>query len=165
MDATPADKLARDLLSRMQTIVHDAEDNLISAKVSQAFQANKSRCLSFPFKVSDHVVLLTAHCRCKFRAGDPNHIAKFMPRFDEPFHIKNTDMKHSTVTLDFPNLPNICIVLALKYVFSSCHSCHPCFTSNSPILRAEITHKNVLFWPLSMYISFSFYFFTHFFFY
>ena len=30
-----------------------------------------------------------------------------MPRFDGPFVIKNTDEKHSTVTLDLPNQPNI----------------------------------------------------------
>ena len=104
---TPADKLAHDLLQRMQLTVSEAQDNLISAKVSQAFHANKSRSLIFPFKVGDRVVLSTVHRRREIRANDPNRVAKFMPRFDGPFLIKHTDEKHSTVTLDLPNLPNL----------------------------------------------------------
>lgn len=34
--ATPADKVATDLLQRMQLSVAEAQDNLISAKISQA---------------------------------------------------------------------------------------------------------------------------------
>ena len=62
---------------------------------------------TFPFKISDRVVLSTLHRRREFRVGDSNRVAKFMPHFDGPFLIKNTDEKHSTVTLDLPNLPNI----------------------------------------------------------
>lgn len=70
----------------MQTIMHNPQDNLISAKILQAFQANKSQCLIFLLKVSDQVVLSTMHCRQEIRAGDPTCIAKFMPHFDGPFH-------------------------------------------------------------------------------
>lgn len=91
----------------MALTVTNAQDNLISAKISQSFHANKSRSSFFPFKVGDRVVLSTLHRRRELRANDPNRVAKFMPRFDGPFTIKNTDEKHSTVTLDLPNLPNI----------------------------------------------------------
>ena len=104
---TPTDKLAADLLQRMQLSVIEAQDNLLAAKVSQAFQANKSRSLTFPFKTGDRVVLSTRNRRREHRAGDQNRVAKFMPRFDGPFTIKSTDKKHSTVTLDLPNLPNL----------------------------------------------------------
>ena len=104
---TPADKQARELIQRMQLTVSEAQDNLISTKVSQAFHANKSRTAAFPFKVGDKVVLSTLHRRREIRANDPNRVAKFMPRFDGPFVIKNTDERHSTVTLDLPNLPNL----------------------------------------------------------
>ena len=104
---TPTDKLATDLLKRMQSLVSEAQDNLITAKVTQAFHSNKTRELAFPFKVGDRVVLSTLHRRHEIKAGDPNRIAKFMPRFDGPFAIKNIDEKHSTVTLDLPNLPQI----------------------------------------------------------
>ena len=102
----PADKLATDLIIRMQENISEAKDNLITAKVSQAFQANKSRNFLFPFKIGDKVVLSTVHRRRDLKAGDPNRVAKFMPRFDGPFTIKHTDERHSTVTLDLPNLPN-----------------------------------------------------------
>ena len=104
---TPADKLATDLVTRMQSMVFEAQDNLISAKVSQSYQSNKGRSANFPFKTGDRVVLSTLHRRREFRADDPNRVAKFMPRFDGPFVIKSTDEKHSTVTLDLPNRPNI----------------------------------------------------------
>ena len=90
----------------MELNISEAQDNLLSAKISQAFHANKSRSPIFPFKVGDRVVLSTLHRRRGLRANDPNRVAKFMPRFDGPFVIKNTDEKHSTVTLDLPNLPN-----------------------------------------------------------
>ena len=102
----PTEKFATDLILRMQDNISEAKDNLISAKVTQAFQANKSRNFSFPFKIGDKVVLSTVHRRRDLKAGDPNRVAKFMPRFDGPFIIKNTDERHSTVTLDLPNLPN-----------------------------------------------------------
>ena len=104
---TPTDKLAHDLIQTMQINISEAQDNLITAKVSQAFQANKSRSLDFPFKTGDRVVLSTLHWRQEFKANDSNRVAKFMPRFDGPFKIKSTNEKHSTVTLDLPNLPNI----------------------------------------------------------
>ena len=99
--------LVQDLLNRMKIMTHAAQDNLLSVKVSQAFQANKSCSSNFPFDIGDHVVLSMLHCCRDFRANDPNCVTKFMPQFDGLFRIKNTDKKHSTVTLDLPNLPNI----------------------------------------------------------
>ena len=64
-------------------------------------------------------MLSTAHQQHKFRAGDPNHIAKFMPHYDGPFHIKSTDEKHLTVTLDLPNLPNILLVFHTSEMLNS----------------------------------------------
>ena len=69
---TPTDKLATDLLKRMQSMVSEAQDNLITAKITQAFHSNKTRELAFPFKVSDRVVLSTLHRRHEIKAGDPN---------------------------------------------------------------------------------------------
>jgi hypothetical protein len=86
----PADKLATDLILHMQSDVSEAQVNLISMKISQAFHANKHRTFVFPFKIGDKVVLLTLHRRRELKAGDPNCVAKFMPRYDGPFTIKNT---------------------------------------------------------------------------
>jgi hypothetical protein len=48
------------------------------------------------------VVLSTAHRRRTYKSGDQPRVAKFMPRFDGPYKIIETDEKHSTVTLDLP---------------------------------------------------------------
>jgi hypothetical protein len=80
-------------------MVSDAQDNLISAKVSQPYQANKGCSLTFFFKTKDCVVLSTLHRHRYFRAGDNNCMAKFMPRFNGPFLIKNTDEKTLPVTI------------------------------------------------------------------
>ena len=85
---TPANNLACGLLEQMQAMVYEAQDNLLLAKVSQAFHMNKSQTLDFPFKVGKCVVLSTLHRCQEFRAGDPNRVAKFMPQFDGPFVIK-----------------------------------------------------------------------------
>ena len=123
---TLMETLAQDLLDWMQNITYMAQDNLISAKVSQAFQANKSHSVIFPFKIGDCVVLSMLHCHHEFRANDPNCITKFMPRFDGPFFIEDTDEKHSTVTLDLPNLPSIFPVFHMLKI-------HP-FTENDNFL-------------------------------
>ena len=104
---TPTNKLAHNLLGRMQGMVSEAQDNLISAKISQAYQANKSQSLNFPFKTGDRVLLSTSHQWQELRAGHPNRVAKFMPQFNGPFYIKSTDEKHSTATLDLPNFLNV----------------------------------------------------------
>jgi hypothetical protein len=84
-----------------------AQDNLLDAKIHQAFQANKDRQLKFPFRVSDRVVLSTLHRRRKYKSGEQHQAAKFMPRYDGPYCILNTDEAHSTVTLDMPHKPNL----------------------------------------------------------
>jgi hypothetical protein len=135
----PADKLANDLLLRMQSDISEAKDNLLSSKVSQAFQANKSRSLSFPFKIGDKVVLSTLHRQREFKAGDPNRVAKFMPRFDGPFTIKNTDEHHSTVTLDLPTRPNIFPIFHTSEVKPFLENDDSLFPSRALIPRDPIT--------------------------
>ena len=135
----PADKIASDLILRMQADISEAKDNLISSKITQAFQANKSRSLSFPFKVGDKVVLSTLHRRRDLKAGDPNRVAKFMPRFDGPYIIKNTDEKHSTVTLDLPTLPNLFPVFHTSEIKHFIENDNSHFPSRALIPREPVT--------------------------
>lgn len=123
----------------MQLDVSEAQDNLISAKVSQAFQANKTRANIFPFKIGDRVVLSTLHRRREIKAGDPNRVAKFMPRFDGPFTIKNIDERHSTVTLDLPNLPNLFPIFHTSEVRPFLENDNSLFPSRALIPRDPIT--------------------------
>jgi hypothetical protein len=96
------DQSARDIISLMQPLEMEAKDNLIEARISQAQQQNHHRRDVFPFKSGECVVLSTAHRRRTYKSGDQPRVAKFMPRFDGPYKIIETDEKHSTVTLDLP---------------------------------------------------------------
>jgi hypothetical protein len=84
-----------------------AQDNLLTAKVRQAFQANKDRSTAFPFVVGQRVVLSTLHRRQDYKSGENPRAAKFMPRYDGPYLVTATDESHSTVTIDRPQKPNL----------------------------------------------------------
>lgn len=101
-DATPTDVLARQIIERMQTDTLEARDNLAKAKISQSYQANKTRTLTFPFRVGDRVRLSTLHRRKEFKVSGQIRAAKFMPRYDGPYTITATNKSKSTVTLDLP---------------------------------------------------------------
>ena len=62
-----------------------------------------------------------------------------MPRFDGPFVIKNTDEKHSTVTLDLPTLPNIFPVFHTSEVKHFLENNNTLFPSRALIPRDPIT--------------------------
>ena len=94
---------AVDIIKYMQPIQLEAKDNLLTAKVRQAYQENSHRQLSFPFAVGDRVVLSTANRRRVYKTGGKPHVAKFMPRFDGPYPVIATDEAHSTVTLALPS--------------------------------------------------------------
>lgn len=99
---------AANIITQMCRIEAAAQDNLITAKIRQAAQANKERDLSFPFHVGEQVLVLsTFHRRRECKTGEEPRVAKFMPRFDGPYRILATDEDHSTVTLDMPNTPHI----------------------------------------------------------
>ncbi|KAJ3491013.1 hypothetical protein NLJ89_g11381 [Agrocybe chaxingu] len=106
-DASAEEKNAWNLIQKLETDTWEAQDNLLKAKISQSFFANKNRQLTFPFKVGDRVVLSTVHRRQEYKAPGKKHVAKFMPRYNGPYRITDVDEDHSTVTLDLPNSPNM----------------------------------------------------------
>lgn len=95
------------LIKDLEAMTMEAQDNLLRAKISQASLANKDRLLTFPFKIGSRVRLSTLNRRQEFKKSGEKRVAKFMPRFDGPYLITDIDEKHSTVTLDLPNSPNI----------------------------------------------------------
>ena len=105
--STVADIDAWHVIRKLETDVLEAQDNLLKAKLSQAVNANKHRTMSFPFTVGSRVRLSTLHRRREYKAKGEKHVAKFMPRYDGPYTIVDTDEQHSTVTLDLPNSTNI----------------------------------------------------------
>jgi Chromo (CHRromatin Organisation MOdifier) domain len=96
----------QEIIRNVELITKEAQDNLLRAKISQSFHANKSRSLTFPFRIGDRVRLSTFNRRREYKSSGDKRVAKFMPRFDGPYTILNTDPTHSTVTLDVPNSPN-----------------------------------------------------------
>ena len=95
------------VIKQLQNDVLEAQDNLLQAKISQSVKVNKHCSLIFPFTVGSHVRLTTLHRQNKYKAKGEKHLAKFMPRFDGPYTVVNTDQKHSTVTIELPNTPNV----------------------------------------------------------
>jgi hypothetical protein len=59
--------------------MENAKDNLITAKTSQVFHANKKRREEDVYKVGDKVMLNMLH-RCKeYLNSNPNRVTKFLP--------------------------------------------------------------------------------------
>lgn len=97
-----ADISAAEVIQKIQTDTLEAQDNLNRAKISQSVQSNRFRKLTFPFKVGDRVRLSTLHRRHEFKKAGELRVAKFMPRFDGPFKIIETNESMSTVKLELP---------------------------------------------------------------
>ena len=100
--ADKAELSASQIIEGIHNDTLEARDCLTRAKISQSVQSNKSRSLTFPFKVGDRVRLSTFHRRREFKSAGQDRVAKFMPRFDGPFMILETNENTSTVKLDLP---------------------------------------------------------------
>ena len=83
----PVQITVQEMLACMTMLKMDAHDSLMNAKISQASYANACCNMSFPFAVSDHVLLSTPHQRQEYKAGDAHRVAKFMPCFNGPYHV------------------------------------------------------------------------------
>ncbi len=88
------------IIDMMQPMEMEASDNLLTAKVSQAFHANITHTAHFPFKCGDKVLLSTVHCQQTHNSATTSHTAKFFPCFNRPYTITHTNKRHSTVTLE-----------------------------------------------------------------
>ena len=88
---------ANKIITQMQPLILEAQDNLLTAKIRQAYQENQHCQLTFPFKIGERVILSTANRQRVYKSGDKPRVAKFMPRFDGPYPIISTDERHSTV--------------------------------------------------------------------
>jgi hypothetical protein len=93
---------ASKFMEKIHYDTQEARDNLARAKISQSVQRNRSRTLTFPFKVGDRVKLSTFHRRREFKAAGELRVAKFMPRFDGPYKILETNEATSSVKLELP---------------------------------------------------------------
>src|SRR5713226_8497265 len=69
-DTSSPDKIAQQLLEDMQPLEMEATDNLLTAKILQAHQANKHHSTKFPFKIGDQVLISTKHQRQEYKSVD-----------------------------------------------------------------------------------------------
>jgi hypothetical protein len=81
---------ARDIIKSIQTDVANAKDNLLLAKITQSFQANKHRSDSFLYKIGDWVWIDTDDCRRDFKDDTKGRMAKLMPRNDGLFRSRQS---------------------------------------------------------------------------
>lgn len=108
LEDTPPPEGAESFLSRLQLDILEAQDNLLAAKASQAHAANQHRVPDPQFQVGDQVMLSTKHRRHEYITNGTNRVAKFMPRYDGPYHVVAASPTTSTYTLDIPRAANTC---------------------------------------------------------
>ena len=114
---------ARSVIETIAKDIADARDNLMLAKISQAYHANTKRKEDTIYKHGDLVMLSTMNRRCDYKCTREQRVAKFMPRFDGPYLVTDVNLKASTVSLDIPQTPNL---------FPTFHTAHiKCFIPNN----------------------------------
>ena len=106
-NASTEDISAHAIINKLCEDASEAQDNLLHAKITQAFESNKNRSLDFPFTIGSRIHLTTLHRRNEYKAKGEKHVVKFMPRYDGPYIMVDTNEWHSTVTIELPNAPNI----------------------------------------------------------
>jgi hypothetical protein len=101
------DTTANEVIEKVALDVAAAKDNLILAKISQSYHANSARSDAPNYKVGDLVMLSTLNRRREYLANTEKRVAKFMPRFDGPYEVINSNVAASTVTLAMPSARNV----------------------------------------------------------
>jgi len=105
-DATPAEISARDIIDHLQTDVKEAQNNLLTEKVRQAYHANEHRGPEEVYAMGDLVMLSTTNRRRHYKRNGKKRVAKFMPR-----HNGRTILRRSLATMlafskdSFPTTP------------------------------------------------------------
>ena len=127
--------MAREIIETLVNDVADAKDNLMLAKISQSYQANKKRSDDMGYKPGDQVMLSTLNRRRDYKRTGEQRVAKFMPRFGGPYLITDVNPNVSTVTLDIPQTLNLFPTFHTSHVKSfkpNDNIKFPCRTTNKP---------------------------------
>jgi hypothetical protein len=83
--------------------VKEAQDNLLAAKIRQAYHANEHQAPEIVYKEDDLVMLSTEHRRCNYKQKGKKRIVKFMPWSDGPYMVIKSFPEKSEYTLHLPN--------------------------------------------------------------
>ena len=103
--ATAAEIDAQQIIARLDLDVKEAQDNLLAAKIYQAYHANEHRAPKVQYKEGDLVMLSTENQQCNYKQKDKKRITKFMPWNDGPYTVIKSFPKKSEYTLQLPNNP------------------------------------------------------------
>ena len=105
-NATVEQITAHDIITRVALDVQEAQDNLLAAKIRQAYHANQHCAPEQVYTIGDLVMLSTENRRCNYKRKGKTCVAKFMPRNDGPYTIIDAFPERSEYTLKLPNNPN-----------------------------------------------------------
>ena len=97
---------AHEVINQLAQDVADAKDNLMVAKISQSYHANKNHRDDPEYEIGNSVMLSTLHQWREHKLKGEKQVAKFMPWFDGPYLIIDIHGKASEITLDIPTQPN-----------------------------------------------------------
>lgn len=103
-DRSPATQAASAILDAHRTTLLDAQDNLTTAKITQAAHANVHRGPERRYAVGDKVWLSTKNRRKRL---PDDTVAKFFARWEGPFSVISAHPETSTYTLNLPRSTNI----------------------------------------------------------
>ncbi len=102
----PAETTAHQIIRQIELDVKEAQDNLLAAKIRQAYHANQHRALPILY-----IRWATKSCcppptavAATSRRGR-KRAAKFMPQFDGPYTVTDAFPERSMYTLYLPNNP------------------------------------------------------------
>jgi hypothetical protein len=83
--------------------VKEAQDNLLAAKIQQAYHANEHRAPEVVYREGDLVMLSTEN-RCRnYKHKGKKRVTKFMPRSNRPYTVVKAFPEKSEYTLRLPN--------------------------------------------------------------
>jgi hypothetical protein len=90
------------LIELLHHDVNLAQDKLWEAKVSQTHTANVKRSKEDVFHVGNRVMLSTKNRRNEYKKKGEKCVAKFFPRFDGPYTVKDAFPETSNYRLELP---------------------------------------------------------------
>lgn len=97
---------AATLISKIETDVMEAQNNLLLAKTNQVHHANHSRGDEIPYHAGDKVFLSTFYRWRNYMQRGDNCVVKFMVRYNRPYTILEAWPSTSTYCLDLPETSN-----------------------------------------------------------
>ena len=105
-DATVEQTTAHKIVTHVTLDVKEAQDNLLAAKIRQAYHANEHCAPEDIYKVGNLVMLSTENCCRNYKHKGKTCVAKFMPRNNGPYTITHAFPEWSEYTLRILNNPN-----------------------------------------------------------